>query len=73
MSPRGSKQNPTTHRTEPRAYSPDDIKARLLEAAQRERTDTRTEAQRWLGDPAPERSALAQRESRTVPPRKLAP
>jgi len=49
------------HRVEARGYSPDDIKARLLEAADRERTDTRTEAQRWLGDPPRERSALAQR------------
>ena len=63
MSPRGSKQNLTVHHIEPRAYSPDDIKARLQEAAARERTDTRTEAQRWLGDPPPEHSALAQKES----------
>jgi hypothetical protein len=28
----------------------------------RERADTRTEAQRWLGDPPPDRSALAQRK-----------
>ena len=61
MSPRGSRQN-ITHRVE-RSYSPDDIKARLLEAAARERADTRTEAQRWLNDPPPDRSALAKRES----------
>ena len=54
MSPRGSRQN-ITHRVE-RSYSPDDIKARLLEAAARERADTRTEAQRWLNDPPPDRS-----------------
>jgi hypothetical protein len=37
MSPRGTKQTVATHRTAPRAYSPDDIKARLIEAAKRER------------------------------------
>jgi hypothetical protein len=44
-----------------RQYSPDDIKSRLLEAAAR---DTRTEAEKWLGDPPPERSALAAKLSR---------
>ena len=39
--------------------SPDDV--RWLEIARDERAamDTRTEAQRWLGDPPPDRSALA--------------
>jgi hypothetical protein len=64
MSPRGTKQTVATHRTEPRAYSPDDIKARLIEAAKRERLDSRTEAQRWLGDPPPDRSALAEYRAR---------
>jgi len=59
--PRGPRRNFANHRVEARGYSPDDIKARLLEVADRERTDTRTEAQRWLGDPPRERSALAQR------------
>jgi ferric-dicitrate binding protein FerR (iron transport regulator) len=41
--------------------SPDDV--RWLELARDERAakDTRSEAQRWLGDPPPNRSALAQR------------
>jgi hypothetical protein len=45
----------------PRPYSPDDIKARLIEAAERERLDDRSPAQRWLGDPPRHLSALAQR------------
>src|SRR5262245_20851477 len=48
----------------PRQYSPDDIKQRVLEAEARATADTRTAAQRWLGDPPPERSALAARLSR---------
>jgi hypothetical protein len=36
-----------------------DVKIRLEERDRREATDTRTEAQRWLGDPPPGRSALA--------------
>jgi hypothetical protein len=40
--------------------SPDDYRARSQERAAREAADNRTEAQRWLGDPAPGRSALAQ-------------
>ena len=64
MSPRGSKQAETVHRIAHRAYSPDDIRARLIEAQERERSDTRSEAQRWLGDPPPERSALAAKLSR---------
>jgi hypothetical protein len=34
----------------------------LAEREQREASDTRTDAQRWLGDPPPSRSALAQRK-----------
>ena len=64
MSPRGSRQNATMHRVGQRLYSPHDIKARLIEAQAREARDTRTPAQRFLGDPPRERSALAQRESR---------
>jgi hypothetical protein len=64
MSPRGSKQRETVHRVEmPRAISPDDLLARLNEVSARNAADTRTEAQRWLGDPPPHRSALAQRPS----------
>jgi hypothetical protein len=44
-----------------RRVAPADLKVRLAERDQREAADTRTEAQRWLGDPPRERSALAQR------------
>jgi hypothetical protein len=66
MSPRGSKQRYTVHRVEmrPRAISPDDLLARLNEVSARNAADTRTEAQRWLGDPHPARSALAQVRAR---------
>src|SRR5215475_4221194 len=40
-----------------------DVKERLAERDQRIAADTRTEAERWLGDPPPYRSALAQRNS----------
>ena len=36
-----------------------DVKVRLEERDRREAADTRTEAERWLGDPPPSRSALA--------------
>ena len=39
---------------------PHDLAMRIAERAERERNDTRTPAQRWLNDPAPGRSALAQ-------------
>jgi hypothetical protein len=38
-----------------------DVAMRLAERDQREAADTRTEAQRWLGDPPLSESALAQR------------
>jgi hypothetical protein len=38
---------------------PDVLKARLQERDQRLAADTRTELQKWLGDPPPDRSALA--------------
>jgi hypothetical protein len=44
-----------------RRISPDDYRARAAERDLRASLDTRAEAQRWLGDPAPARSALAQR------------
>lgn len=66
MTPRGA------HQSRPReiaAVSPrpnaDDVAARLRERDRRLAADTRTEAQRWLGDPSPDRSALQAR--RTVP------
>ena len=43
------------------AIDPDVLKGRLAERDQRAATDTRTEAQRWLGDPPADRSALANR------------
>jgi hypothetical protein len=51
----------------PRSYSPDDIAARLAEVAEREAADTRTEAQKFLGEPHPARSALAAKLSRLNP------
>jgi hypothetical protein len=38
---------------------PAEVKKRLSEREAREAADTRTEAQKWLGDPPPSRSALA--------------
>jgi len=59
---RGHKQRPTSHVVmRDHRVSPDDVKARINEARERERADTRTAAQVWLGDPPPDRSALAQR------------
>jgi hypothetical protein len=43
------------------SVSPDDIKSRMLERDRLAALDTRTDAQRWLGDLPPERSALARR------------
>jgi len=42
---------------------PEDYLARIAERDARAAADNRTEAQRWLGDPPPERSALAQRRA----------
>ena len=39
---------------------PDVLKARLQERDQRQAADTRTEVQKWLGDPPADRSALTQ-------------
>jgi hypothetical protein len=49
----------SNHKVEPKRVSPDDIKYKLAEMAKLSEQDTRTEAQRWLGDPPPWRSALA--------------
>jgi hypothetical protein len=46
-----------------RAVSAADLKTRIAERDQREAIDNRTEAQKWLGDPEPSRSALAQQNS----------
>jgi hypothetical protein len=40
---------------------PAEAEKRLAEREAREAADTRTEAERWLGDPPPSRSALAAR------------
>jgi hypothetical protein len=42
-----------------RKVSVDELKIRLAERDRRQAADTRTEAQRWLGDPPMQRSALA--------------
>ena len=39
---------------------PDVLRSRVQEREQRAASDTRTEAARWLGDPPPSQSALAQ-------------
>jgi hypothetical protein len=41
--------------------TPQDVARRFAERDQRIELDTRTEAQKYLGDPPPDRSALAQR------------
>jgi hypothetical protein len=63
MSPRGHRQKETLHKVE-RSVSPDDVKFLLLERDRQAAQDTRTDAQKWLGDPAPNRSALAQPDRR---------
>jgi len=47
----------------------DEARQRLAERDARERADTRTPAQRWLNDPAPGRSALAQGTVQPTPHR----
>jgi hypothetical protein len=63
MSPRGTRQN-NIHKVLSDRVPMRDLTSRLNEARARESADTRTEVQRWLGDPPRDRSALAQRESR---------
>ena len=63
MSAPGQRQRPTFHIvSDYKRISPDDVLRLIQEREARERADTRTEAQRWLGDPPPDRSALAQRK-----------
>jgi hypothetical protein len=66
MSPRGTKQKPIIYKimSRPLSVSPDDIRTKLRLRDQLRAMDTRTDAQRWLGDPPPHRSALAQRDRR---------
>jgi hypothetical protein len=62
MSPRGWKNKPALTKIAPRApISPHDLKFKLDERDRLAASDTRTETERWLGDPPPHRSALAQR------------
>jgi hypothetical protein len=42
-----------------------DVKKRFAERDQRQATDTRSAAEKWLGDPPPDRSALSQRNRAT--------
>jgi len=46
---------------------PEVLQARLMERDQRLAADTRTEAQKWLGDPQRNRSALAHRHGQLAP------
>jgi hypothetical protein len=63
MSLPGKRQRPTFHIvSDYKRISPDDVLRLTKDREARERSDTRTEAQRWLGDPPPGRSALAQRK-----------
>jgi hypothetical protein len=61
MSPRGHHQKETLHKVE-RPVSPDDVRVLIIERDPLAAMDTRTEAEKWLGDPPPNRSALAQRK-----------
>jgi len=47
-----------------RRVSADDYRARSQEREVRDAADNRTEAERWLGDPPPGRSALEKRDGR---------
>jgi hypothetical protein len=42
-----------------RRVDPDEARQRLQERDRRQAADNRTEAEKWLGDPPPDRSALA--------------
>ena len=54
--PRQYRHRVTTHEAD--GPSPQDLAARLAERTARYDADTRTEAERWLNDPPPGRSAL---------------
>jgi hypothetical protein len=69
MSRRGMRQQKIHEVLNPRNVSPDDIRARLLLRDQLAAQDTRDAAARWLGDPPPHRSALAQRATVPAKPR----
>jgi hypothetical protein len=71
MTKLGTRQKPIVYKVigKIRNISPDDIKARLLLRDQQQAMDTRDAAARWLGDPPPHRSALAQRAAVPAKPR----
>jgi hypothetical protein len=48
---------------------PHDVAERMADLERRERADTRTAAQKFLGEPPPQRSALAQRPQSPTPQR----
>jgi hypothetical protein len=60
MSPRGTKQRPSLPKSRPTSHRMDVLKL-IQERDRCIASDTRTAADRWLGDPPPHRSALAQR------------
>jgi hypothetical protein len=62
LPPKADTQRPTFNSVgDYQRVSPNDVLRLLKDRDARQRADTRTEAQRWLGDPPPGRSALAQR------------
>jgi hypothetical protein len=61
MGARGKKQKPVFLKIYEPRISPDDVKYLLNQRDRLAAADTRTAAERWLGDPPKHRSALAQR------------
>jgi len=61
MSPPGARQRKTAYKVWPDNVSPDDVLRLVREREARELADTRTELERFFGDPQPSRSALGQR------------
>jgi hypothetical protein len=62
---RRNKLTPAKFIPSDRKVSADELRVRLAERDKRQAADKRNEAERWLGDPPPERSALAQRFLKT--------
>jgi hypothetical protein len=70
--PKADTQRPTFYRVgDYQRVLPDDVLRLLKGRDARQRADIRTEAQRWLGDPPPWRSALAMK--RQEKPRSATP
>ena len=66
MQPRKTRQRGASLYIDPgRRVDAADLKIRLAERDRRLAADTRTDAQRWLGDPPSARSALGQRNTRS--------